>query len=384
MLRMAEIVLKTTDVLGCPHPLERSVPVRKFTLLALFVLTISLLPVRSALAVAPTVSSFDPTSGQVGTAVVISGSAFTGSTQVSFNGTVAAFTVDSDTTISTTVPAGATSGPITVTNPDGPGVSGSSFTVTPTPEPAPRIHDFSPRRGPVGTQVVILGSHLVDVVDVRLRGESVSFQEVSASRVRFRVPRGAKSGRITVETETGTDTSGSRFAVRKDRHRSVLEFKLNSHLVATGRVSVPDGTRMCRSERRVSIQQRRDGSWRAVRSTRTRPRGEYRVSIPDVAGTYRAVVGRKSNLTDLCLSDESSSRRHRHPTGGGDGNGNGGGGAGCTPGYSPCLVYHGGADYDCAGGSGDGPYYTRPGVVYRVSGSDPYDLDSDSDGRGCE
>jgi PASTA domain len=56
----------------------------------------------------------------------------------------------------------------------------------------------------------------------------------------------------------------------------------------------------------------------------------------------------------------------------------------CTPGYSPCLVEHNGADYDCAGGSGDGPYYTVPGVTYRVTGSDPYGLDADNNGFGCE
>jgi hypothetical protein len=44
----------------------------------------------------------------------------------------------------------------------------------------------------------------------------------------------------------------------------------------------------------------------------------------------------------------------------------------CTPGYSPCLIYHGGADYDCAGGSDEGLYTGR----VRVTGSDPYDLDS--------
>ena len=53
----------------------------------------------------------------------------------------------------------------------------------------------------------------------------------------------------------------------------------------------------------------------------------------------------------------------------------------CTPGYSPCLVYHGGADYDCSGGTGDGPYYTGP---VRVTGTDPYGLDADGDGYGCE
>lgn len=53
--------------------------------------------------------------------------------------------------------------------------------------------------------------------------------------------------------------------------------------------------------------------------------------------------------------------------------------SGCTAGYSPCLPPA--SDYDCAGGSGDGPKYT--GYV-TVTGSDPYDLDSDGDGAGCE
>jgi hypothetical protein len=51
----------------------------------------------------------------------------------------------------------------------------------------------------------------------------------------------------------------------------------------------------------------------------------------------------------------------------------------CTPGYSPCLTPA--PDYDCAGGSGDGPAYT--GFVH-VTGSDPYDLDADGDGLACE
>src|SRR6266478_2324582 len=65
----------------------------------------------------PTVSSFTPTSGPVGTSVTISGANFTGATAVLFNGTSASFTVGSATTITATVPAGATSGPISVTTP---------------------------------------------------------------------------------------------------------------------------------------------------------------------------------------------------------------------------------------------------------------------------
>jgi hypothetical protein len=52
----------------------------------------------------------------------------------------------------------------------------------------------------------------------------------------------------------------------------------------------------------------------------------------------------------------------------------------CTPGYSPCLTPA--SDYDCAGGSGNGPKYVYG--VERVTGADPYDLDADGDGYGCE
>jgi hypothetical protein len=63
----------------------------------------------------------------------------------------------------------------------------------------------------------------------------------------------------------------------------------------------------------------------------------------------------------------------------------------CTPGYLPCLVPHlqgfGNlrilADYDCAGGTGDGPYFVYSTV--RVTGDDEYELDgNDNDGYGCE
>jgi flagellar hook assembly protein FlgD len=58
-------------------------------------------------------------------------------------------------------------------------------------------------------------------------------------------------------------------------------------------------------------------------------------------------------------------------------------GANCTPGYSPCIPYKGGEDYDCGGGSGNGPHYADNGP-YTVTGSDPYGLDFDGDGLGCE
>ncbi len=52
----------------------------------------------------------------------------------------------------------------------------------------------------------------------------------------------------------------------------------------------------------------------------------------------------------------------------------------CKKGYKPCL--HPASDYDCYGGGGDGPKYVKGTVT--VTGSDPYGLDADNDGVGCE
>jgi micrococcal nuclease len=51
----------------------------------------------------------------------------------------------------------------------------------------------------------------------------------------------------------------------------------------------------------------------------------------------------------------------------------------CTPGYSPCLPLA--TDYDCAGGSGNGPEYARGPI--QVTGFDRYELDYDRDGLAC-
>jgi hypothetical protein len=84
---------------------------------------------------APTISSFTPTSGLVGSRVTLTGTGFSGASAVSFNGVAAAsFKVASDTKITARVPAGATSGSISVTTPDGTATSATSFTVIVTPK----------------------------------------------------------------------------------------------------------------------------------------------------------------------------------------------------------------------------------------------------------
>jgi len=52
----------------------------------------------------------------------------------------------------------------------------------------------------------------------------------------------------------------------------------------------------------------------------------------------------------------------------------------CNPNYTGCVPNA--SDVDCAGGSGNGPQYVQGPV--QIIGGDPYDLDADNDGVGCE
>jgi uncharacterized repeat protein (TIGR03803 family) len=72
-----------------------------------------------------------PALGKVGDTIQILGTNLTGTTTVSFNGTMAAFTVTSSSLISATVPAGATTGRVEVVTPTRTLKSNATFVVRP-------------------------------------------------------------------------------------------------------------------------------------------------------------------------------------------------------------------------------------------------------------
>jgi uncharacterized repeat protein (TIGR03803 family) len=80
---------------------------------------------------APGPFEFAPAKGLVGAKITLRGSAFVGTTAVTFNGTSAASVVDASGYITATVPPGATTGTISVTNAGGTTTSKTSFTVLP-------------------------------------------------------------------------------------------------------------------------------------------------------------------------------------------------------------------------------------------------------------
>jgi uncharacterized repeat protein (TIGR03803 family) len=79
--------------------------------------------------VLPTITTFTPESGPVGTPVTIKGTGLKQTTKVTFDGKSATFTVVSDTEITADVPTGAATGKISATTKGGSAASATSFTV---------------------------------------------------------------------------------------------------------------------------------------------------------------------------------------------------------------------------------------------------------------
>src|SRR5439155_6081352 len=160
-----------------------------------------------SLATTLAISSFTPKTGQVGTSVVVTGSGFTGATDTAFNGTSATFTVNSDTKITTSVPTGATTGPISVTTPAGTATSASIFKVVPT------ITGFSPPSGQVGAAVTITGTAFTGAIGVRFNGTPAAYTVDSYSQITATVPVGAMTGPIRVQTPGGSAITSTSFIV---------------------------------------------------------------------------------------------------------------------------------------------------------------------------
>jgi hypothetical protein len=157
--------------------------------------------------VVPTLTRFSPLKGAPGITVIITGTAFTGATSVTFNGIPASYTVTSATRITATVPAGATTGPIGVGTAFGTVTSAGTFTV------APRITGFVPQSGEPGASVVITGSNFTGATAVRFHGIAAAFHVDSSTQITATVPAGATTGPLAVTTPGGTATSTGTYTV---------------------------------------------------------------------------------------------------------------------------------------------------------------------------
>ena len=171
----------------------------------------------------PTLTALVPVKGAPGASVKLTGSHFTGTTGVLFGRTqAAAFTVNSDTQITATVPWDGATGPITVTGPAGTITSAGVFSVAPSllGNPASYAQRFgttlpelAPASGAAYTTVRLLGLNFTGATGVTFGGVAAAFTVNSNTQITASVPWGAVSGPVVVTTPGGTATSQNPFTV---------------------------------------------------------------------------------------------------------------------------------------------------------------------------
>lgn len=152
----------------------------------------------------PTISSFSPSSGSCNTVVTINGTNFDNGTPiVKFNGVTASHTYINATQLTATVPAGATTGAITVQTGGGIATSSTNFTVNTS---SPTISSVSSSSGTRGTVITITGTNLTCPSAVTFGGTAAfSFNATSSTSITAEVGYGS-SGNIAVTTAGGTAT----------------------------------------------------------------------------------------------------------------------------------------------------------------------------------
>ena len=184
----------------------------------------------------PSLDSLDPTSGSTegGTTVTITGTDFTGATDVSFGATAAtSFTVDSATQITAVAPAGAAGTvDVTVTTAEGTSATSSADEFTWVVPVVPSVTSLSPSVGGTagGSSVVITGTDFIGATDVSFGGTSATgFTIDSNTQITAVAPAGtAGTVDVTVTTSGGTSTTSASDEYTYDDSPRILSVENNA------------------------------------------------------------------------------------------------------------------------------------------------------------
>jgi hypothetical protein len=164
----------------------------------------------------PTITSFSPSSGIVGSNVTINGTGFNTAIAgniVKFLDKIAIVTAATATSITVTVPEGASTGKITVEISGQIATSSTDFNIVPT------ISGISPATGAIGSSVIITGTGFSSTIAnniVKFNDKAAAITNATVSSLTVVVPDGALSGKLSVTVGGNTATSSADFDVEKE------------------------------------------------------------------------------------------------------------------------------------------------------------------------
>lgn len=169
----------------------------------------------------PTITSFAPSNGVVGSTVFISGTNFNttaSGNSVTFNGTNASVSAATTSQLTVVVPSGATTGKISVTVNSNSVTSAADFTVITATTNPPSITSFSPSSGVIGTTVIVTGTNFSTTPSnntISFNGTVATVTAATTTQLTTTVPTGATTGKISVMVNSTTTaaTSTSDFTV---------------------------------------------------------------------------------------------------------------------------------------------------------------------------
>lgn len=162
-----------------------------------------------------TITSFSPAQGYVGETVVITGENFSNdpaAIKVKVGTGEAFVSTASATSLTITVLAGATTGPITIEINDEEIASAGTFTVL-----SPQVTSFEPAEAYEGETIVINGTNFntsAQTYDVKFGNISAVISAVTETSIIVVVPDGAATGPVTVVIDGQSGTSSSSFTVK--------------------------------------------------------------------------------------------------------------------------------------------------------------------------
>jgi YD repeat-containing protein len=161
---------------------------------------------------------FGPESGPTGALVTINGTGFSTTPSqdtVKFNSVTATVSSATNSQLQVTVPSAATTGPISVTSPNGSATSTMNFAVT-SSNGLPTIIGFSPSSGVAGTAVNLVGTNF-DLTpsndELRQNASQAVVSAATSTTIATTIPAATASGYFTLLTPEGNTVSSQDFYI---------------------------------------------------------------------------------------------------------------------------------------------------------------------------